>query len=31
VPTLLALLATLKPLDEEFPPIADPAPDPLEL
>ena len=28
--SLLALLATLTPLDEEFPPIADPAPDPVE-
>ena len=25
--SLLALLATLSPLDEEFPPISDPAPD----
>jgi antitoxin VapB len=29
--SLLAVLATLAPLDEEFPPIADPAPDPVEL
>ncbi len=29
--SLLALLATLKPLQEDFPPIADPAPDPAEL
>src|SRR5437867_13328038 len=29
--SLLALLATLEPLDEEFPPIPDPAPDPVEL
>jgi antitoxin VapB len=29
--SLLALLATLAPLKEEFPPIADPAPDPVEL
>jgi antitoxin VapB len=29
--SLLALLATLAPLDEEFPPIPDPAPDPVEL
>jgi antitoxin VapB len=28
---LLALLATLAPLDEEFPPIADAPPDPVEL
>jgi len=28
--SLLALLATLAPLDEEFPPIPDPAPDPIE-
>jgi antitoxin VapB len=28
--SLLALLATLAPLDEEFPPIADAAPDPVE-
>jgi antitoxin VapB len=29
--SLLALLATLAPLDEEFPPIPDPVPDPVEL
>jgi antitoxin VapB len=29
--SLLALLATLEPLDEDFPPIADPVPDPVEL
>jgi antitoxin VapB len=29
--SLLALLATLPPLDEEFPPIADAPPDPVEL
>jgi len=29
--SLLALLATLSPLDEDFPPIDDPAPDPVEL
>jgi antitoxin VapB len=28
--SLLALLATLAPLDEEFPPIPDPAPGPVE-
>ena len=28
--SLLALLATLAPLEEEFPPIADAAPDPVE-
>lgn len=28
--SLLALLATLQPLDEEFPPITDPHPDPAE-
>jgi len=28
--SLLALLATLKPLDEDFPPIPDPAPDSVE-
>jgi antitoxin VapB len=28
--SLLALLATLTPLDEEFPPIADAPPDPVE-
>ncbi len=29
--TLLALLATLRPLDESFPPIPDLAPDPVEI
>ncbi len=29
--SLLALLATLKPLEEDFPPIADQAPDPVDL
>lgn len=29
--SLLALLATLSPLDEDFPPIVDPVPDPVEL
>jgi antitoxin VapB len=29
--SLLALLATLAPVDEEFPPISDAAPDPVEL
>lgn len=29
--SLLALLATLDPIDEEFPEIDDPAPDPIEL
>jgi len=29
--SLLARLATLKPLKEDFPPIPDPAPDPVEL
>ena len=29
--SLLALLATLAPLDEDFPPVLDPAPDPVEL
>ncbi len=29
--SLLALLATLSPLDEEFPPIEDPPPDPVEI
>ena len=29
--SLLALLATLGPLDEEFPPIADPPPGPVRL
>jgi antitoxin YefM len=28
---LLATLATLAPLDEDFPPICDPVPDPVEL
>ncbi len=28
--SLLALLATLEPLDEDFPPIADPAPEPID-
>jgi antitoxin VapB len=28
--SLLALLATLAPLDEEFPPIPDPTPEPVE-
>ena len=28
--SLLALLATLKPLAETFPPVADPMPDPVE-
>jgi len=28
--SLLALLATLAPLDEDFPPISDSAPDPVE-
>ena len=28
--SLLALLATLPPLDEDFPPIADTPPDPVE-
>jgi antitoxin VapB len=30
-PKSLALLATLAPLEEDFPPIPDPAPDPVEL
>jgi antitoxin VapB len=30
-PSLLALLATFTPLDEEFPPIEDLPPDPVEL
>lgn len=30
-PSLLAVLAKLKPLDEEFPPIARPAAEPIEL
>ena len=29
--SLLALLATLAPLEEDFPPIADPPPEPFEL
>ena len=29
--SLLALLATLKPLEEDFPPIPDHAPDPVDL
>ena len=29
--SLLALLATLAPLDEDFPPLADPFPGPVEL
>jgi antitoxin VapB len=29
--SLLTLLATLSPLDEDFPPFDDPAPDPVEL
>lgn len=29
--SLLAVLATLESLDEDFPPIADPLPDPVEL
>ncbi|MGI9170680.1 MAG: antitoxin [Caulobacteraceae bacterium] len=29
--SLLALLATLEPLDEDFPPIRDPAPGPVDL
>ena len=29
--SLLALLANLEPLDEDFPPILDPAPDAIEL
>ena len=28
--SLLALLATLEPIDEDFPPIADPLPDPVD-
>jgi antitoxin VapB len=27
---LLGLLATLSPLDEDFPPVADPRPEPVE-
>jgi antitoxin VapB len=30
-PSLLAVLATLKPLDEELPTVARPAPEPIEL
>jgi antitoxin VapB len=29
--SLLALLASLEPLDEEFPPVPDPAPEPVEI
>jgi antitoxin VapB len=29
--SLLARLATLEPIDEEFPPIPDPAPEPVDL
>jgi antitoxin VapB len=29
--SLLALLGTLSPLEEDFPPIPDPAPDPVEI
>ena len=29
--SLLAVLATLEPLDEDFPPIDDPIPEPVEL
>lgn len=29
--SLLAYLATLEPLDEEFPPIDDPPPEPVDL
>jgi len=29
--SLLALLATLEPIDEDFPPIDDPVPEPFEL
>jgi antitoxin VapB len=29
--SLLAVLATLKPLDEDFPPIRDSPPDPVDL
>lgn len=29
--SLLALLATLAPIEEEFPPIADPPPEPVDL
>jgi antitoxin VapB len=28
--SLLSLLATLTPIDEDFPPIADPVPDPID-
>ena len=28
--SLLALLTTLAPLDEDFPPISDPSPEPVE-
>jgi antitoxin VapB len=30
-PSLLAVLATLKPIDETFPDVHDPAPEPVEL
>jgi len=30
-PSLTAVLATLKPLDEDFPPVDDPAPDEVDL
>lgn len=30
-PSLLALLKTLKPIDEDFAPIPDPAPEPVDL
>jgi antitoxin VapB len=29
--SLLALLKTLEPIDEDFPPIPDPAPEPVDL
>jgi antitoxin VapB len=29
--SLLALLATLSPIEEQFPPIADPVPDPIDI
>jgi antitoxin VapB len=29
--SLLALLATLDPIDDDFPPIADPHPEPVDL
>ena len=29
--SLLALLATLEPIDDEFPPISDPPPEPFDL